>query len=242
MNLASYTFTRVSSFPTAQYKVTSFTVLLTGRTNAVTETAVTTCSSADDCTVSPSRLVQRQLVHCDVLLLKVASRFERRQFGHCQGHDWKVHSRPCWVQISPERVHVERFDCNLLHLHLTGSDKVKTGQECLCSGNIKLERRGSEVHDEQLDALVTKVRLGVIGASLGTSFNQPRGNDSPHLPIWWVHRGRITVVMRRALDFTADTAKMCCLAQSIRNPPFVDGFFIETCGCGNHHLNPTGSW
>ena len=51
--------------------------------------------------------------------------------------------------------------------------------------------------------------------------------------------------MGRALDFAADLVKMCCLAQGIRNPPFVAGFFVETqeeCGCGNHHLNPRGSW
>ena len=34
--------------------------------------------------------------------------------------------------------------------------------------------------------------------------------------------------MGRALNLTAD--KMCCLAQGIRNPPFVDGFFIESPG------------
>ena len=48
------------------------------------------------------------------------------------------------------------------------------------SSSIRLERRGSEVHEEQLDALVTKVRLGVIGVSFATSFNQHGGNHSTH--------------------------------------------------------------
>ena len=115
MNLASYNGTRLPSFPTTESKVTSFTVLLTGSTVAVTDTAVTTCSSSDDCTVSPADLWS------DSLRIAMSSSGGSVTIGgYITDHVGYI--------SHAERVHVEGFDCNAFHLILTGSDKVKSGR------------------------------------------------------------------------------------------------------------------